>query len=110
MCKKAAQKLGVPNTISSLLEPEKKNLYYAVIRSHFSYRPLIRMLNSRRSNNLMNRIHERSLRTVYNDISRTFQRFLQRDRSVSIHHKNIQTLTTEMSKVVNYISLHKDIV
>ena len=61
--------------------------------------------SSRRSNNLINRIHERSLRTIYNDTRRTFQELQQRNRSVSIHHKNIQTLTTEVLKVVNNICL-----
>ena len=53
------------------------------------------MFSFRRSNNLINRIHERSLRTFYNDTGSTFQELLQRNRSVSIHHKNIQALTTE---------------
>ena len=61
------------------------------------------MFSSRRSNNLINRIHEKSLRTVCNDTSSTFQKLLQRNRSVSIYHKNIQTLTTEMFKAVNNI-------
>ena len=30
MCKKAAQKLGVPNRISSFLDPEKKKLVFDV--------------------------------------------------------------------------------
>ena len=94
MCKKAAQKLGVLNRISSLLDPEKKRLVFnAVIKSHFNYCPLIWMFDSRRSNNLINRIHETFLRTVYNDTNSTFQELLQRSRSVSIHLKNIQTLT-----------------
>ena len=59
------------------------------------------MFSSRRSNNLINRIHERSTRTVYNDTSSTFQELLHRNRSVSIDHKNIQTLTTEVFEVVN---------
>ena len=44
-----------------------------------------------------------SLRTVYNDTSSPFQELLQRNRSVSIHHKDIQTLTAEVFKVVNKI-------
>ena len=104
MCKKAAQKLGVLIRISSLLDPVKKKLVFnAVIKSHFSYCPLIWRFSSRRSNNLINRIHKRSLTTVYNDTSSTFPELLQRNRSVSIHHKNIQTLTTEVFKVVNNI-------
>ena len=93
MCKKAAQKLGVLNRIFSLLEPDKKRLVFnAVIKSHFNYCPLMWMFSSRKSDNLINRIHERSLRTVYNDTSSTFQELLKRNRSVSIHHKNIQIL------------------
>ena len=61
------------------------------------------MFSSRRTNNLINRIHERSLRTVCNDISSTFQELLQRNRSVTIHHNNIETLTTKVFKVVNNI-------
>ena len=42
MCKKAAQKLGVLNTICSLLDPQDKKLVFnAVIKSHFNYCPLI---------------------------------------------------------------------
>ena len=68
MCEKVAEKLG----ISSLLDPEKKKLVFnAVIKSHFSYCPLIWIFSSRRSNNLINRIHERSLRAVCNDTSST---------------------------------------
>ena len=65
MCKKAEQKLGVPNRISSLLDPEKEKLVFnAVIKSHFRYRPLIWIFSSQRFNNLMNRIHKRSLSSI----------------------------------------------
>ena len=68
MCKKFAQKLEVLNRISSLLNPEKK---ISVIKSHFSYSLLICMF-SPKSNNLINQIHERSIRPVYKQhISRT---------------------------------------
>ena len=90
------------NRIPSLLDPEKKRLVFnAVIKPHFNYCPLIWMFSSRRSNNLINRIHERPLGTVYNATSNIFQEHLKRNRSVSIHHKNIQILTTEVFKVVN---------
>ena len=57
------------------------------------------MFSSPRSNNLINRIHERSLRTVYNDTSSIFQELSQRNSCVSIHHKNIQTLTTDVFNI-----------
>ena len=79
----------------------KRLVFNAVIKSHFNCCPLIWVISSQRSNNLINQIHERSLRTVYNDTSSTFQELLKRNRSVSTHHKNIQILTTEVFKVVN---------
>ena len=88
VCKIAAQKLVVLKRISSLLDPEKEKLVFnGAIKFHFNYSPLIWMLIFRISNNLINWIHERSLRTV----------------CVSIHRKNIQTLTTEVFKVANNI-------
>ena len=104
MGKKAARKLEVLNRISSLLGPEKKKLVFnEVIKSYFSCCSLIPMFSSQISNNLINRIHEKSLRTVYNDTISTFQELLQGNRSVSIYQKNIQTLTAEVLKVVNNI-------
>ena len=92
------------NRISSLLDPEKKKLVFnEVIKSYFSCCSLIPMFSSQISNNLINRIHEKSLRTVYNDTISTFQELLQRNRGVSIYQKNIQTLTAEVLKVVNNI-------
>ena len=92
------------NRIFSLLDPEKKKfLFNTAIKSHFSYCSLIWMFSSCRSNNLINRIHESSLRTVYNDTSSTFQELLQCKKSASIHNKNVQTLTTEVFKVVSSI-------
>ena len=59
------------------------------------------MLHSRDLNNKINRIHERSLRSVYSDKTSTFQELLDKDNSVSVHHKNIQVLATEIYKTVN---------
>ena len=69
------------------------------ISSQFSYCPLIWMNNSRTLNNKINRIHERSLRVVYNDKKATFKELLDKDKAVSIHTRNLQILVTEMFKV-----------
>ena len=55
MCEKAAQKLGVLNRMVSVIDPEKKRLVFnTVIKSLFSYCPLMEMVSSLRSNNLIN--------------------------------------------------------
>ena len=64
------------------------------------------MLSSRKSNHLINKIHDESLRTVYNDTGnfyKNFQEHLQLSKGATVHHSNIQILTTEVYKIVNGI-------
>ena len=62
------------------------------------------MLHSPNMNNKINRLHKRSLRIVYSDQSSTFEELLERDKTFSIHHKNIQSLAIEIYKFVNGLS------
>ena len=47
-----------------------------MIRSQFSYCPLIWIFSSRKSNNLVNKVHERSLRIVSGDNYNSFKKLL----------------------------------
>ena len=62
------------------------------------------MFCRRRLNNRINRIHEMSLRVVYNDYNSTFTELLDRDGSYIIHERNIQTFAIEIYKVINGLS------
>ena len=62
------------------------------------------MFHNRTLNSKINKLHERALRTVYNDDKLTFQELLDIDNSLTIHHRNIQKLAIEMYKVKNHIS------
>ena len=76
----------------------------AFINSQFGYCPLVWMFHSRLLNNRINKIHERALRIVFKDYNATFNELLERDGSVTIHERNIQSLATEMFKAYNGIS------
>ena len=71
----------------------------AFISSQFSYCPFTWMNHSRTLNNKINRMHERSLRVVYNYKNFTFKDLLDKDKAVSIHTRNLQILVTEMFEV-----------
>ena len=62
------------------------------------------MNHSRTLNNRITRIHERSLRVVYNDKKSTFEELLEMDKSITTHIRNLQILVTEMFKVKNGIA------
>ena len=76
----------------------------AFVESQFGYCPLIWTFHTRVLNNKINRIHERALRITYKDKSSTFQELLEKDNSVSIHHRNIQKLAIEIYKVLHGFS------
>ena len=69
------------------------------ITSQLNYCPLVWMFHSRKLNNKINAINERALRIDYCDKHSTFQQLLEKDNSVSIHHRSFQVLMTEMFKV-----------
>ena len=47
----------------------------------------------------INKLHERALRLVYDNRQSTFEELLNIDKSVTIHHRNLQVLATELYKV-----------
>ena len=105
ICSKVSKKLNTLGRIAGYITLEKRRmLFKAFIESQFNYCSLIWMLHSRTMNNKINHLHERSLRIVYSDQSSTFEELLERDKTFSIHHKNVQSLAIEIYKFVNDLS------
>ena len=76
----------------------RKVLMKAYVTSQFSYCPLIWMLHRRTLNNRINNIHEKALRLTHKDKQSSLKQLLEKDHSVTVHHKNLQTLVTEIFK------------
>ena len=62
------------------------------IESQFAFCPSVWMCRDKTSDNCMNHLHERALRTVYNDNVPTFEKVLEKDNSVTIHVRNLRIL------------------
>ena len=78
LCKKADQKLSALARINHYLTPDQKSLLLnSVVKSQFSYCPLIWMFTSRYLNNALNNIQERALRLIYNDYGLLFDSILE---------------------------------
>ena len=58
------------------------------------------MFSSRRSNNLINKVHERLLRLITNDESSSFETLLQNINDITVHQRNLQILMTEVYKII----------
>ena len=78
--------------------PQKKlqTIMKAFVSSHFAYCPLLWMFNSRQINHKINKLHERTLRIVYNDHFLSFEELLSKYKSVTVPQQNLQILATEL--------------
>ena len=102
ICKQASKKLHALARISSYFsDHQRKLLMKSFILSQFSYCPIIWMFCNRKSNNIIDKIHERALRIAYNDYTSNFENLLSKDESVTIHQRNIQSLACEISKTIS---------
>ena len=102
ICKQASTKLHALARISPYLNEQKRKLLMkSFILSQFSYCPIIWMFCQRKSNKLINRIHERALRIAYCDYVSDFEGLLSKDDSITIHERNIQTLACEVYSTIN---------
>ena len=112
ICKKASQKINALARIAPYMNIQKRRtITKSFVTSQFSYCPLIWMFHSRPLNSKIYSIHEialrityqdnheRALRITYQDNMSTFQELLNKDNSVSIHHRNLRVLATEMFRI-----------
>ena len=72
--------------------------------NQFNYCSLIWMLLSCHSNSKIQHLHERCVRLIYNDKSSCYEEQLEKDKSVSVRHKNLQSIITEIFKIKDNIS------
>ena len=101
-CEKVSAKISALARLKTILPFDKKRiLLKSFIESQFSYCPLIWMFCSRKMDRKINHIHERALRIVYDDYNTSFDDLLVKDKSVTIHQRNIRKVAIEMFKVKN---------
>ena len=70
----------------------------AFVASQLSYCPLVWMFHDRSVNKKINKTNEGALRISYKASCSNFEELLLKANTVSIHHKNLQLLATEISK------------
>ena len=98
-CVKSSQKLAALYGFVNYLEPEERKLIFnSMIKSHFTYYPLVWVFCSRTTNNLINKTHERSLRLILNDQESGFVEVLRENNGITNCQKNIQILLTAVFK------------
>ena len=85
-------------------QPKANILCNAYILSAFAYCPIIWMFCSKRSNNLIDSVYKRSIRTVENDFTLSLDEVLARTNISNCHRKNLELLLIEIYKSVNSLN------
>ena len=62
------------------------------------------MFHIKELRNRINALHEGALRITYQDSLSSFEELLKIDKSVSIHHRNLQNLLIEICKIKMEVS------
>ena len=102
ICKKASLKLNALPTITPHLDFEKRKLLInSFFMSQFNYCQLIWMCQNCTKNNKINRLHERCPHLLYNGKKSSFYDLLEKDSSISIHHRNLMALATKIYTIYN---------
>ena len=105
ICDKVGKKINALSHLVNYMSLDKcRMVMKAFIKSQFDCCPLIWMFHSRTFNNKINRLHERALRIVCSYYKSSFCELLEKDKSFSIHHKNIQSLAIEIYKFLHNLS------
>ena len=76
----------------------------AILTSQFGHCPLVWMNHNRTSNNRINSLHEKAFRLIYKGSKSSFHQLLEKDNSIIIHQRNLQSLTIETFKTQNNIA------
>ena len=102
ICEKANQNPSVLARISKLTTPtHRKKLIYSFINAQFTYCPLIWMISSKVYYKKINKIHERSLRLIFNDYESSLDSLICTLNEETIDQRCINVLLTEAHKYLN---------
>ena len=105
LCSKASQILGALQRFSNLLDAQTKNLLFnSILKSQISYCPLVWIFCSRRSNSLVNNVHETALTIVSDDHNSSYSELLMTRKEHTVHQQNINVFMKEIYKFENNLS------
>ena len=105
LCSTSSKKVKTLFHIRSFLDINcAKRLMDSYILSTFCYCPLIWMFCSKRSNNMIDKVHKRALRAVYQLFDTSFSDLLAVDHGASIHIRNLRFLLVEIFKSLNLLN------
>ena len=105
LCTTASKKLKCLRRIRKYISiPQAKILCNSYIYSTFNYCSLIWMFCSKIANNKINKIHLRTLKTIYLNDESSLYKLLETDNSETIHSRHIKVFIAEIFKSLSNLN------
>ena len=102
LSKKASQKIAPLSRLFGYPYNTENNFFFQLDNKIPIYLlPSLWLFYSRTLNNIISKLHERSLTNILNDLSKDFNALLEKKQDTSNHHRYIQTLVTEVFRMKN---------
>ena len=104
---KTGQMLHALSRVTDYIDLDKRRyLMKKFVTSHFKYCLLVWMLHSRKLNNCII-VYTKELWGSYTGITKevTFSKLLAKDNSLTVHHKKLELLATEVFKIRDNLAL-----
>lgn len=103
LSKKASQKIAPLSRLFGYPYNSENNFFFFQLDNKIPIYllPSLWLFYSRTLNNIISKLHERSLTNILNDSSKDFNALLEKKQDTSNHHRYIQTLVTEVFRMTN---------
>ena len=105
ICKKAAQQLNVLKRIGSVLTRANKiTIFYSFILSNFNFCPLVWHFCSKKNTRKIEKIQERALRFIYEDLESSYESLLLKAKLPSLEIRRMRSMALECFKILHDLS------
>lgn len=86
LCCRTSRKIHpLSRVVSDIRFDKKVTLLNTFITSQFNYHPLTCMCHNKSLNNIMDHVHERALKIVYQDKKSSFKALVENEKSVTVN-------------------------
>lgn len=102
ICKKAAKQVNALSRLSHLLDfKSKMKIFNCFIQANFNYCPVVYNSFTKQNTKLMEKLQERALRFVLNDISSHYTEILKQSKKSSFAMSQLRKIAEQVHKVIN---------
>ena len=102
ICSKAAKQINALRRLSSFLNIDTKlAIFDSFIKANFNYGPYVYHFTGKNEARMLEKVHERALRAVYNDLTTPYVQFLDKHNKMSLYNQRVKSVIQIIFKIIH---------